>query len=109
MRISTQDSSMAFLEVGEVPGPIQLPPIPEPIPKTDSSISLESVNPPEFITLELYVIPTDQTESFQIDRILFDLSTPSSDITVSGYLPIMVRGRRLFATKQQVFFDTRHF
>lgn len=41
-------------------------------------------------------------EKLKIDRLLFDLVSQDGSITVPGYLPIEIQGKRLFTTKQQV-------
>ncbi|KAI1731495.1 ER-Golgi trafficking TRAPP I complex 85 kDa subunit domain-containing protein [Ditylenchus destructor] len=80
-----------------------------------STISDEpnSIISPSRTKLDLSVTPTDKVESFAVDRIEFDLCAQAIPIegnaenngeewlTVSGFVQLEVKGKRLFATKEQ--------
>lgn len=56
--------------------------------------------------VDLFLIPTNRVEKFSINRLYFDLyhqnEVEQSEITVSGFIPLNIRGKKLFTTKEQV-------
>jgi hypothetical protein len=75
--------------------------------------SLQTYPTPSKQIIDLWVLPRHEVESFEVNGIQFNLCIPqlegNSNIeentienTLNAFVPIEVKGRRLFGTKEQV-------
>lgn len=61
------------------------------------------------VTVSLSVVPSTSMTSLIIDRLEYGLHLPSfgsnnQPVYVDGFIPLKIRGRRLFSTKKQVVY-----
>ena len=87
----------AFIEHGTIPELI-LPPTELP---TKPEMTIQSWPAQSETLIELHVIPTEKLHHFSISSILFDFCGSAGNVPVSGHLPIEIKGKRLFKTKDQ--------
>ncbi|KAE9548274.1 hypothetical protein FO519_008509, partial [Halicephalobus sp. NKZ332] len=87
----------AFSDIGTIPELVlaatELP--------SFNPVNNEKIVPPVSETLvELHVVPTDKVSSFSVKEVSFDIST-SDGVFVPGKIPIELKRKRLFKTKEQ--------
>jgi hypothetical protein len=87
----------AFIEHGTIPELV--------LPRTElplmPGMTLQTYPEHSETLIELHVIPTEKLLHFSISSILFDFCGSTGATTIPGHLPLEVKGRRLYKTKEQ--------
>jgi hypothetical protein len=98
------EESPTFSAVAEIEQ-LTLPPYesPESLSASEGYVRTveSSTSPASGTIISLSVTPTETTQNFVINRLLFDIVSPNGSDVISSYLPLRIPGKRLFATKQQ--------